>query len=139
VPPVNVEAYAVTTPQGESVNYVSGNVTFCGSCHSDFNQGAGSGHIQAASTAQPGFTLSTGANGSSGLYMHAVNVSVASYPNTDTNTLPLEGSARNIVCSTCHFAHGTTVNGTSTKKDGTSSTVLKRLDNMTACEDCHRK
>jgi predicted CXXCH cytochrome family protein len=139
VPPVNVEAYAVTTPQGESVNYVSGNVNFCGSCHSDFNQGTGSGHTQSSTTAQPGFTLSGGANGNSGLYMHAVNVSVSSYPNTGTNTLPLEGTSRNVVCATCHYAHGTTVNGTSPKKDGTTSTVLKRVDNMTACEDCHRK
>lgn len=139
VPAVNVEAYAVTTPQGEKVNYVSGNVTFCGSCHSDFNQGTGSGHTAATTSAQPGFTLSTGANGNSGLFMHAVNVSVTSYPNTDTNSLPLEGSSRNIVCATCHYAHGTTVNGISTKKDGSTSTVLKRTDNMTACEDCHKK
>jgi predicted TIM-barrel enzyme len=77
--------------------------------------------------------------GSNGKYMHAVNVSISSYPNTDTNVLPLEGTNRNVICATCHMAHGTIVIGTSTKKDGTTSTVLKRAANASACEECHKK
>jgi predicted CXXCH cytochrome family protein len=136
MPATSVEAYAVTTPQGEYVNYFSGNVTFCSSCHSDYNQGTGSGHTEATSTQQTGFNLSQGSNGK---YMHAVNVSISSYPNTDTNVLPLEGTNRNVICATCHMAHGTIVIGTSTKKDGTTSTVLKRAANASACEECHKK
>jgi len=133
---IQIEAYAVTTSSGETVNYVDGTVSLCGSCHSDFNQGTGSGHTPASGTQQVGFALSAGSTGS---FMHPVGVPVTNYPNADTNNLPLEGSGRKVVCLTCHKAHGTTALGANQTKSGALSTVLKRLDNAAMCEDCHKK
>ncbi|MHB9145299.1 MAG: cytochrome c3 family protein [Symbiobacteriia bacterium] len=139
---IQVTAFAGTVVGGdETARYQSGMNTFCAACHKDFNVGQGSG-----STA-PTKTYST----TVGSYRHAVGVAPAS--KGLTTSFPLEGTAGNntdlLFCLTCHRAHGTTASGASQSaydQNGDSvvnpldqTTALKRADNMTVCEDCHKK
>lgn len=133
-PPVSVIAYAETTEEGEEVNYLSGSVYFCGSCHSDFNQWSGSGKKRVRSTKQEGYILS---NESEDLFMHAVNVPNSYKGLPSDETLPYENG--HIICLTCHFAHGTKAQGPSPLRSGEWSTALKRFDEMEGCENCHDK
>ncbi|ADG83696.1 fibronectin type III domain-containing protein [Thermincola potens] len=138
-PLIRTEAYAVTQAAYEQTVYVSGAVEFCGACHSDFNQGAGASREARSTTDQPGLQLSLS---SLHKYMHPVNID-AQYV-TDSghrvpvpDYLPLENGK--IICQTCHFSHGTLNTGEHVRRDGYSSTVLKRFDEAVGCEDCHDK
>lgn len=137
---VTAAAAAPSSSAGETASYISGSVSLCGACHGDFNAAAGSGKSSSGTY--------------SSAYRHAVNVAPASFqdsagnPAPLTTTLPLEGSnsgasanQNKVVCLTCHFAHGSVATGTASSSVGgnPASTMLKRLDNMGVCEDCHKK
>ena len=139
---VNFTAYAAApdSTTGETANYVSGSVTLCAACHSDFNAPSGSGHTPASGTFR-----------TDGMYRHSIGIMPASYsgltgiPVPLTTTLPLEGTdpalnKNKIVCLTCHYAHGTVRDGTAISSvTGNPSTMLRRRDYMGVCEDCHKK
>ena len=138
-PLIKTEAYAVTYAAYEKTTYVSGAVEFCGACHSDFNQGAGSSRTALTTTQQPGMKLSTS---SMHMFMHPVNIEAKYVTNADVAIpasvyLPYENGK--IICQTCHFSHGTTMEGTHIRRDGFPSTVLKRFNEDDGCEDCHDK
>lgn len=139
---IAVYGYATSVVNADEVaTYVYGMNTFCSACHKDFNVGSGSG------STSPAKTYSTTQGG----YRHAVGIA----PSTKgyTTTFPLEGTNRNnndiVICLTCHRAHGTTATGTNQSaydQNGDSivnsadvTTALKRANNMTICEDCHKK
>ncbi len=138
VPSILTEAYVVTEAAYETTTYVSGAVEFCGACHSDFNQGEGASRNAVSGTVQPGMNLSTS---SLFKYMHPVNIDAQYVTDTghavDVPNLPLEKGK--IICQTCHFTRGTLSTGTHVRRDGYSSTVLKRFNETTGCEDCHDK
>lgn len=129
---VNAFAYYNTTASSindfqEIGNYLDNGLnSFCSKCHSDYQVGAGGGYTTEES-----------------VYRHATDVPLTWEGDTLTTTLPVftqgVGGEQRIFCGTCHYAHGTTVEGTNLKEDGTESTVLKRLDNMGVCENCHKK
>ncbi len=139
---VSFSAYPVASnpTTGETANYISGSVTLCAACHSDFNAPSGSGHTPASGT----FVTD-------GMYRHSMGVAPGSYtgpsgmPEPLTTSLPLEGTnpaynQNKIMCLTCHYAHGTVRSGTSISSvTGSPSTMLRRRDNMGVCEDCHKK
>lgn len=139
VPPIKTEAYAVTNATSEKTTYVQGAVEFCGSCHSDFNQGAGASEVARTVTAQPGMQLSSA---SLQKYMHPVNINAqyvtsSGYQVPVPTNLPFENGK--IICQTCHFTHGTLNTGSHVRRDGFPSTVLKRYNETVGCEDCHDK
>jgi len=123
---------------GETASYISGSIDLCSACHSDYRAATGSGHT--ATTTGSTFVTDN-------KYRHSVDISPSSYSTGLTTSLPLEGTnsggsynLNKIVCLTCHYAHGTVSVGTNTSSiGGASSTMLKRLDNMGVCEDCHKK
>lgn len=126
-------AAAPVATAGESASYLSGSVGLCAACHSDYNAATTSGH-----------TAASGTFVTNGKYRHAVNVAPASYGTGLTTSLPLEGTNATanqnmVVCLTCHYAHGTVATGAETSSVSGSSTMLKRIDNMGVCEDCHKK
>lgn len=142
---IQVEAYPVTGPSGEAVNYIKGSVEFCTSCHSDFNQPSGSENLGVDKTEQVGFNL---AAASAGKRMHPVNMRLTVYNYTfgygvpTTTTLPTESwtGTPTVICMTCHFAHGTKAALTPNPvRFGGQSTVLKRLDKALLCANCHPK
>ncbi|MFZ5640792.1 MAG: cytochrome c3 family protein [Bacillota bacterium] len=131
---VLVRAFPKTDTTGETAKYVSGFTGFCGLCHDKFNVGAGSGR------------------GTQPVYRHAMDVPLTNYFYTNgtlTTSLPLESgdpayASPQLVCVSCHYAHGTVVTGTNPTYEGAAggtdnSTMLKRLPNMQVCEDCHKK
>ncbi len=139
---VSFAAYPVDSDPttGETANYISGSVTLCAACHSDFNAPGASGHTPASGT----FVTD-------GMYRHSIGVVPGSYTSPSgassplTTTLPLEGtnpvySQNKIMCLTCHYAHGTVRAGTAVSSvTGAPSTMLRRRDNMGVCQDCHKK
>lgn len=138
-PLIKTEAYAVTYAAYEQTTYVGGAVEFCGACHSDFNQGKGAGSRAITTTQQPGLTLSFA---SLYKYMHPVNIDAqyvtgSGYQVPVPANLPYENGK--IICQTCHYTHGTVCTGTHIRRDGFTSTVLKRFNETTGCEDCHDK
>ncbi len=138
-PLLDIDAYTVTGATYESTIYVQGAVDFCGSCHSDFNQGAGAGSTAARTTDQAGFDLSAA---STDMYMHAVNVNAQFTTETGVHITPptnLPYENGKVICQTCHFTHGTINTGDHVRRDGVPSTVLKRFDQTVGCEACHNK
>lgn len=141
--PLDIKGGAVTASaaSGESPVYLQGLTSLCQSCHWDYAVGTGSGGSGTAPVSE---------YGTPGNYRHSTGVAPAS--KELTTTLPLEGIARdntdNIVCLTCHYAHGTVAKdatvSTIVAGDGSTlttsiSTALKRLDGMRVCQDCHQK
>lgn len=117
----------------QGVYYDNGMNRFCKSCHDNFQQGSGSGHTT-----------------TDAVYRHATEVELIWTPPSGqvnlSTTLPIykdtaDGNKDKIFCLTCHYAHGTTAQGNniSTFSPAPGSTVLKRLDNMGVCENCHKK
>jgi predicted CXXCH cytochrome family protein len=137
---VTAAAAAPNSNTGETASYLSGSVSLCSACHGDYNAAQGSGETTSGTYAQA--------------YRHPVNVAPASYTDASGNPaplttgLPLEGNnsgananQNKVVCLTCHFAHGTVATGTASSSvtGNPASTMLKRMDNMGVCEDCHKK
>lgn len=138
---ITVYGFDETNPAttSETVQYLSGINTFCGGCHTDFNT---TGITTPGENKNGRYTQ---------MYRHAIGVTPASFTDNGVNiplttTLPLEGdnptaNQNKIMCLTCHYAHGTTVQGVedSSLPGNPSDTMLKRRDNMGVCEDCHKK
>lgn len=154
---LNYTAYAITASatSGEAVYMVKGNTEFCSACHLDYAQG---------NAKVPGGVYAP--NLSSGLgisrYRHPVSVASAVYSvygndgsknlaftPASGDSLPLQYNPNEqkvgitdkrtaIVCSTCHYAHGSTksFNTVGTQNDGR---YMLRLDNYGVCESCHKQ
>lgn len=131
----DIDAYAVN-PTGnapEQPNYRSGLDKSCLNCHTYYMTPSGSGHN------------STWNNNT---FQHSVGVSLSwNGQSADGNinlstTLPLEGVPGKIMCITCHLPHGTVSTGIevgSVSGNLAPDTRLKRMDNRTICENCHKK
>lgn len=149
---VSYTAYAVVKDQtvGEEVYMVTGNTEFCTACHLDYDDG---------NAKERGGTYSM-------YYRHPVTVGSKVYSVYSTSPpknlypkpgdkLPLQASASSesigadkrtaVVCSTCHYAHGTYKQFNvgyprpgSTREWVTNQKML-RLDNYAVCESCHKK
>jgi predicted CXXCH cytochrome family protein len=100
------------TPQ-ETVIYGGGSVQLCAACHVDYAQHAG-GQF-------------------SGGTRHSVNVKVDD--KHFSADLPLENGQ--VVCLTCHYAHGTRVTNTPGSGLDQMSTALKRRGDWGMCSQCH--
>lgn len=138
--PGSVEAYArinssatLDTDFREQITYYNNGMNrFCSICHGNFNKQADSGHTTSDS-----------------VYRHATEVDLTwTTPNgavTYTTSLPkyidkTDADTEKMFCLTCHYAHGSTAQGLSPSVNNPSgSTVLKRVDNMGVCEECHKK
>jgi predicted CXXCH cytochrome family protein len=72
---------------------------------------------------------------------HEVNVDLGYL--SVTPTLPLADDAAaddTLICSTCHYSHGTAAAATGLADDGPSAdSALLRMDNRGVCQDCHDK
>lgn len=137
---INFQAFARTdnagtSGYGEDIYYDSGSIYFCSSCHSDYNQPAGSGSIAASTTQSSGVNLSAYAMGK---FIHPVNTPLVFRGEYYVSSLPLEsGTGVNVVvCLTCHHAHGTYKTG---RNKTVNSTALVRMDGQGVCEECHKK
>lgn len=126
---------AQTSGYGEDITYDSGSIYFCSSCHSDYNQSAGSGSVAASTTQSGGLPLSAHATGK---FIHPVNTPLVFRGEYYVSSLPLEsGTGVNVVvCLTCHHAHGTYKTG---RNNTINSTALIRMDGQGVCEECHKK
>lgn len=149
---VYYDAFAVTASaiSGETISMVRGNTEFCAACHLDFDDGNAwtkGGQYSPASV-------------DGKVYMHPVTVGSIvysvygidgtknpSFEPTYGDSLPLQYVAAQagktdkrtgVVCSTCHFAHGSTrsFNVQGTVYDGK---YMLRLDNYGTCQSCHKK
>lgn len=137
---INFQAFAKSDPlgtsgYGEDITYNSGSIWFCSSCHSDYNQPAGSGSVSASTTQSTGLPLSVHAQGK---FIHPVNTPLIFRGEYYVSSLPLEsGTGVNVVvCLTCHHAHGTFKTGINKT---INSSALIRLDGQGVCEECHKK
>lgn len=151
---LEVVAYALTEgpTSGEDIFMLRGNSEFCAACHLDYVKGdsATSGGNYSDNISGPGI----------GRYRHPVSVGgvVYSVYGNDGNRLepftpvagdilplqfnPLQENTSSkgtaVVCSTCHFAHGSTKVFNTFDVEGDSRYML-RLDNYGICESCHKK
>jgi len=142
----NVYAWAYNqNGLGETVWYENVSNISCNYCHIKFKGFGGSG---SARDATPYPVL--GVNHY--VYRHNTqNVDISSYDGGLTTDLPLEspdGSAKKLMCLTCHYPHGTTALGSDLSAfdrpvfDGVYdhyTTALKRLDYYGVCQNCHKK
>lgn len=156
---VDVQGYAVTasSTSGEELIMLEGNTEFCAACHLDYDEGNAvvAGGVYAASvTPGPGTAR----------FRHPVTVGSTVYsvysvfdtgaPRTTPLTpqpgdvLPLQYySAENpgisdkrtaVVCSTCHFAHGS-VKSFNVQGNEFDGRYMLRLNNYGVCQSCHQK
>jgi len=164
---INYDAFAITAgaTSGEELFMARGNTEFCGACHLDFDEGNAwkkGGQYTPVYSSVYMHPVSVGSVVYSVYYNYAVNPNYAAYPNPAYNTgvrtqplnptigdvLPLQYNPDTnepvtdrrtaVVCSTCHFAHGSTksFNVQGAVYDGK---YMLRLDNYGVCESCHRK
>jgi len=130
-----IDAYAVN-PAGnapETPNYRSGMNSACLNCHTYYMTPSGSGHTSTWNDGKFQHSVGTSLSWNGQTADGAINL---------TTTLPLEGSQGNIMCITCHLPHGTVAVGTETESISGNlppGTRLKRTDNRSMCEDCHKK
>jgi len=152
---VSYTAYSIVSDPavGEELYMVSGNSEFCTACHFDYDDG---------SSDYPGTTY-----GATGYYRHPVTVGNRVYSVYSTlparnwypeagDSLPLQtnvtgesiGSDKRtaVVCSTCHYAHGTPKPFNVSYPQGTGQVFAEvynqkmlRLDDYGVCQSCHQK
>lgn len=137
VPSLNLQNWGVD----EAVGYTSGINAFCGACHQDFHRTeAGSGDTPLGTFTQK--------------MRHRVGMNPAGYPginpsawsttpvNQPSTILPLQSDGI-VLCTTCHYAHGTLRSSTVTyardNGETTASSALLRQDNRGVCQACHNK
>ncbi len=112
----------------ETITYNDDHINdFCGACHTDYLQTA----VNSGSTQSGTYT--------SGLYRHRVGMAAAgaSGYNAAYFALPTSSPAGDVLCVTCHYAHGTTAAVSSTTY--ANGSTLLRMDERGVCQDCHRK
>ena len=159
-----VTAYSYVSDNKYNVYYVNGMNSFCSNCHDYYNYGDGSEHdFPEHVLRQDG---GEGIQKSGDFYRHPTNIEISKWVDSYTEknfTLPLEsrGGGKYMTCKTCHYAHGTAIidgeqmsfelmlldetkYGYITNEDGTrtaepieTSSMLKRLDGMGICLECH--
>ncbi|HEX3032632.1 MAG TPA: cytochrome c3 family protein, partial [Bacillota bacterium] len=151
---INYTAYAYTPDavSGEKPLLIKGNSEFCSACHFDFAAGN-------AGTAGGAYAVSDPVLGTA-RYRHPVSVGEVVYsvygndglrlPSlepTEGDELPLQynpaqvntvNKATAVVCSTCHYAHGTTKTFAAGGSQYENRFML-RMDNYGVCESCHKK
>lgn len=146
---IDVDAYAITPDgvSGEELYMVKGNTEFCSSCHLDYDDGSGRmvGKDPRLTTSEAVYRHPTSVAGrvysvygADGLGLRAPSLwgPLPLQYNADERKADLEDLRTAVVCSTCHYAHGTT------KKFDTNTGANKyllRLDNYGTCESCHKK
>ena len=125
---------AITAPlQNETATYNNSISNFCGGCHVDYKQStAGSGSVPTG-TYIPGRYRHRVAE--SGTTMPA---SLASGYKAGFLALPISTSVPgDVICNTCHYAHGTTAAVAPGTYAGGST--LLRMDERGVCQNCHNK
>ncbi|HEX3033338.1 MAG TPA: cytochrome c3 family protein [Bacillota bacterium] len=151
---LGVVAYALTDGpgSGEELFMIRGNTEFCAACHLDYLKG---------DSLTPGGNYAPDTEGAGAArYRHPVSVGEVTYsvygndgmrpipftPFTG-DVLPLQFNplqentstkCTSVVCSTCHYAHGSTKVFNTFNYQGDSRYML-RLDNYGICESCHKK
>ncbi len=115
---------------------------FCASCHSAY-------HVTRASagtdnTDDGGGNLDYGADITS--FAHRVGMNYSYLGNADPEGVtlptgyPIPTAAGDVVCTTCHFAHGSSAAMTALATGpNTTDSDLLRVDNRGVCESCHQK
>lgn len=114
----NFTATLINPLGAETVTYQTGSVAACTACHTDYGQGDGGSYSDG--------------------HRHKVGVAVPT-PSYTPGTLPLEQQvgSNQLVCLTCHYAHGTTVTNTPEGGREAYSTSLKRYGDAAMCSGCH--
>ncbi|GAX91367.1 cytochrome c3 family protein [Effusibacillus lacus] len=144
----------VVNPFADERTEYNANITkFCSACHSDYNSSNAKGETGTYSKA---YRHKMGMNAGDGLNDRTRNDGTFGY---DSNklilpTATLDGAGGAVVCTTCHYAHGTfaVVEGIKTYDDlmlnsttalntngGTESAKNLRLDNRGVCQNCHNR
>ena len=135
-------AYNPSGLQQEQIYYEDFSSAPCFTCHVLFEGGSNSGHT-VYSTYDP-------YKGDVNMFRHTVETTDVTTWNggaaNPTTPLPLQKD-KQIFCLTCHYPHGTTVGGlvysaydrnlNGVYNDYT--TALKRMDNSSMCQNCHKK
>lgn len=146
---IDFDAYAITPTNnsGERLFMVRGNTEFCSACHLDYDDGnaweAGRDSrltvneaVYRHPTTVAGRVYSIyGANGSKNLAPTPLGSLPLQYNAVEAKS-GLQDKRTSVVCSTCHFAHGTTKQFNT--ENGTNKYIL-RLDNYGTCQSCHQK
>ncbi len=153
---IDFDAYAITAnaTSGETISMVKGNTEFCAACHQDYDNGNATvaGGVYATNVGAPGPGTAR--------YRHPVSTIGTTYSiygndNLKSPTLePLTGDVlplqynpnqlvradkrTAVVCSTCHFAHGS-IKSFNVQGISYDSKYILRLDNYGTCESCHKK
>ena len=123
---------AITTPlQNETATYNNSISNFCGGCHVDYKQStAGSGSAPSGTYAPAKYRHRVAENGTIML------ASGASGYNATFLAIPTS-TGGDVVCNTCHYAHGTTAAVAPGTYAGGST--LLRMDERGVCQNCHNK
>lgn len=145
---IDFDAFAITpsADSGERLYMVKGNTEFCSSCHLDYDDG---------NAWEAGRDSRLTVN--EAVYRHPTTVAGRVYSiygadgtknlgPSPWGPLPLQYNAleakpnqqdkrTSVVCSTCHFAHGTTKQFNTE----TGNKYILRLDNYGTCQSCHQK
>lgn len=162
---VSYSNYRVTTPNAtaaEVATYSDTNFNnWCSTCHNDFGLSNDAKVAVGDYTMKYRHAVSKSDQGmaqaaKSGTFLPKINgVALTGASSINLPTTPLTGSAGNILCVTCHYAHGTkatsvvnsdnvtistagTANG-ATQASWTNTSRLLRYDNRDTCEACHQK
>jgi predicted CXXCH cytochrome family protein len=158
-----VTAYSYVSDGKYNVYYVNGMNSFCSNCHSYYNYGDGSEHDFPEHVLRQ--EDGDGIKKSGEFYRHPTNIQVSNWFDSYTErnfTLPLESrdGGKYMTCKTCHYAHGTAIIGEQVSPELTAigetkygyttdefgnriaepkdtSSMLKRLDGMGICLQCH--
>lgn len=140
---VAIEAYAISDGSGETVRYKSGVAQFCEQCHKVFHDGTKVNYNGEEIFLHPSEKAMNlhGALLTSDLPLQNVkDLPPGDSPNNITLT---NGKTREsyIMCITCHFGHGTSAIGEdrSNYRENVTSTMLKRMDNQSICQECHKQ
>ena len=143
---LDYKAYAITSDanSGEELFMARGNTEFCSACHMNYDDGSAQapGRDSRLTTSQAVYRHPvTTVNGAIYSVFTPEDLSPSKW-----GPLPLQYNASEstdvtdkrtaVVCSTCHFAHGTTKQFDT--DSGTNKYIL-RLDNYGVCESCHKK
>lgn len=146
---IDFDAFAITPSaiSGERLYMVRGNTEFCSACHLDYDDGnawvAGRDSrltvneaVYRHPTTVAGRVYSIyGADGTKNLGPSLWGSLPLQYNAVEAKP-GLQDKRTAVVCSTCHFAHGTTKQFNT--ENGTNKYIL-RLDNYGTCQSCHQK
>ncbi len=146
---IDFEAYAITPTavSGEQLYMVKGNTEFCSSCHLNYDDGNAreTGRDSRLTTSEAVYRHPTTVGSS--VYSIFGSDGSKDFSPSSWGLLPLQYNAleakegltdkrTSVVCSTCHFAHGTTKQFN--VESGENKYIL-RLDNYGTCQSCHKK